>query len=668
MPDIHKDTLTNQPSEGVILEVVTPGTKKTRVQLESEITSIITVGVSQRWNFDQNLDLFTNLYEMKVSPKDEPWEGASNVFIPVVPTILDTIVSRLMQTVVPQRLFVVRGVTDSAVEVQYQVERYYNKQLYDTDWVQAIYDWIFLAARDGTALMEVVWEHRTHKMKTLVWEPKMVDGAPMPDPDNPGQLIMESHPQDVEVIEYNNVQWNPIELRDFYMFPAWARNIEEAPTVGVIKYLSEWDLKAMVRSGDMEKEPVQYVIDTFIGDELPMNDHTAPYSLGGQIDVSTRDTPSIPEHKASYFKVWRLHTHEFDLDGDDIPEEYIIWYHFQTQRILGIQAYQYMHGKRCLVPLSLMPRPNRSFGWGVPERASGVQQQINATHNQRNDQIDLRTSPPMYKTANVQERDEDMGFGPTQEYTVMNPTDIGLIQMPEVPLSSWQEEEQLYNYAREMLGLFDPTVQGNSQRTSRYQAQMANQFISIRIAMMGNNVQRALQKVFWQTHQLKIQYGPDQDTVQVQNQSGAPEKLTVSKQMLLQDFELGINGQGSPLDKSTKRQELLFLYQTMSQNPLVAGNLLHMYALTREVLENFDIDEMEAIIGKPEEAQQQMQKQAQDQEQMRQAQLKALELKGQFAQAEGGAMAKHPTGRRGRKPKQQPFSAGGQEGAPQLVG
>src|SRR5207245_7329767 len=179
------------------------------------------------------------------------------------------------------------------------------------------------------------------------------------------------------------------------------------------------------------------------------------------------------------------------------------------------------------------------------------------------------------------------------------------LQLPGIRQSAWAEEESLWQNGRLLLGLDDSLsgTRGQGSRRTKYEMQLVAASAGIRVDLMAKRVQQAMKQAFWMAHQLKIQYGPDVETVDTSDVTGKPVKLEISKSKLLQDYELDINGAGSPLDRGARRQEKLFLYSLLTRNPLVAGKMERLYAVTRAVLEEFEEPNIPTMIGTVEEAQ-----------------------------------------------------------------
>lgn len=172
-------------------------------------------------------------------------------------------------------------------------------------------------------------------------------------------------------------------------------------------------------------------------------------------------------------------------------------------------------------------------------------------------------------------------------------------------------------YAAKLTGLDTMMTPG---RRSAKEAQAIQQSAGVRIDLMANRVRDWLKKVFWQIHHLKLQYGPDEmdTTVQV---AGRPERLTLPKAVLARDYSLDIAGAGGPLDRENRRQEMMLLYSMLMQNPLVAGNLIRVWAITQMILEDFNRPDVPNLIGTRDEAQQQMQAQQQAAEKQHQEEV-----------------------------------------------
>jgi hypothetical protein len=203
--------------------------------------------------------------------------------------------------------------------------------------------------------------------------------------------------------------------------PAWATSIESAEAVAIKKYITQNDLQEMINAGVLDQEwtekawSYQSQGDNELGSD-PQG--TATYELGGTINIGDAGTqdPSGPDERGQKLRgalrVWRVHSNQFDLDGDGLAEENVFWIHDESQYLLGWAPYEYWHGKRPFSALCLMPRPNRFYGFGIPERLRSLQEEVNAQHNQRLAFMDLILSPPRYKVSGTKFEDQEKRWGP----------------------------------------------------------------------------------------------------------------------------------------------------------------------------------------------------------------------------------------------------------------
>lgn len=605
-----------------------PLPKKARGLLGELLGQMVEYAIGARQELETNLDYYDALYEMRVKERDWPWEDCSNFVVPFVPAQLDSLAARLTGVVFQPRFFLVNGNTEQAVMSQHQVERYYNAELSRHDWTEDFYQWLHLALRDGTSIMEILWRKDIRTMTFNVQVPE-TDALGQPIMGDDGQPTFRTEQQEHSIAVYDDVELTPIELRDFMLLPSWQTDLQaRGAGCARMKLMSEAELRSMVKNTDNPKgvlfeDAVDEELATLSPGESDLNqshqslvDFTANFQIDITEDISDDLTeawdtkPKIARSRGP-MRVWRIHTDALDMDGDGVPEENVFWIREQSRRLLGFKRYDYLHMKRPFVALTPIPRPGRFYGKSVCELLRTVQEELNAIHNQRNDQISLRLSPPMYRMRTADVSDQDMRWGPDAEWLVDSPNDVGIIEMPDVPLSSWQEEQFLTNYGYQIIGQSASTLgaMSSSRRTAK-EVMAASAASNVRADLMAARIRTAAREVFWQIHHLKLQFGPDQLEV-TDNVNGQPQRLQIPKQILALDYDLGIAGQGGPLDKQGRQQDMMLVYSMLTQNPLVAQNPMHLYAVTRMVLEAIGVPDIQALIGTPEELQKQLQQQMQ---------------------------------------------------------
>lgn len=688
---------------------ITPAPYEISKEQRTRIAQSLNIGIknanADRETLNANLIDWNDMYEMRVVQKDYPWPGASNVFVPLIPTMLDTLAAQLAQLVFAPRFFNVTGNDATAAKWANEVERYYNTELWRRNWVEQFYQVLQLGLRDGTAGLEILWRRTIRKRKViqqnLVEDPDTgIQMVSLTDEDAPEEFVV----QEMEVTEYDDVELTPVELRDMVIIPSWQTDINRANLFARAVYLDESDLYAMVASGDLYKDEVDDLLAHFNEgeNELPEEEErTETYDLNEQIDLNEQEIVSdeTVRMQRGPIKLWRVHTDLFDLDDDKIFEENVIWFHERYEQVLGVAPYEYWHGHRPVAILKPIPRPNRAYGFSLVERLRTIQTELNAIHNQINDQVNLRLSPPFYRKATAKLLTQNSKWGPGVEYQVQDKDDIGILQLPEINMSAVERENTLMQMAERLVGLGTP-MQGmpSAGRKTAKEIQAANANSSVRMNLIAARVRSFAKETFFQIHELKKQFGPkgppleetpamppqmpgqmpgqppqqpqqnplaalmggaggappapggsstsfppgagmEMQQVQQQQSLQPVDPLAISKIKLIQNYTLDITGNGGPLDKQQRFSQVMTMYTFLMQNPLVQSDGKKIYYLTRLVLEEMDRPDIITLIGTPEEAVQTFQaiQQAQQQQQLMEMMM--------------GGKGKHPPQ---KKPKQRP--------------
>lgn len=592
----------------------------------SRLGSILYINVisslADREILDETLDYWYSLLEMYSPPRDTPWIGASNVFIPIVPTHYHTLCAQIAQQVFQQRLFIVAGNTPEAAEVAHGVEHFYNAKAQKLDMTETFEQWKNLGLRDGASPLEILWKHTTRKQKVVVWEDELgANGAPKTDKF--GRKVRKAHPYTIEVDDYNDVVMNPVELRDFVIIPAWQTSIDEAKAVGRKMYLDEAQLKEMVAAGYLWEEEIEQALN-FPGDgssDLPSDQQGwQTYTVGGKVYVGAEEGTidrSLGMIRGP-LEVWRIHSRQFDFDGDGVPEECVFWLHHQSQRLLGYSVYEYGFGKRPFVMFAPMPRPLRALGWSVIEWLAPIQAETNNLWNGRNDIVDIITRPPMYQRAGAKIiTPQGQPWQPGVLWELSAADDVGFVggAARQIDLSpSVGQEDRLMSWASLLSGA-TPNMAGavNSGRRTAREISTADRSSTVRIGFIAQRLRNAIEKAFWIWNELQKQYGPEE-----QNMSGMvlgmPQQMTIQRSMLSQDLALSVSGSSGQLDQDAKAQQALQTFLLLKDDPDISTDPVKRYRLRAHLLEAQNNTNIISLLGTEQEAVEKAQQQAQFQQ------------------------------------------------------
>lgn len=624
-----------QPEAPVSLPIpkISEGTWQT---LGETAMILIDINLGNREALDESLNLWNAMYEMRVAPRNSPWPNSANLSIPMVPAQVEEFVARIGGSVLLPRPFSVRGNDSNSSLYSHAVEQFYNGKYTQNKWDDAFFTGLHLSARDGVAIMEILWELSTYE-RTFIADS-------MDDQGQPTKVR-----QKVKFTQYNDPRLRSVELRDFLLIPAYSTSIEEADACCRKEYMGEKDLRKLVNAGVLDAERVEFAlsyVSTAQGDLSYDRQGYSTYTISGKInvvDVAVAPPDGVKMERGP-IEVWRIHTNQYDLDNDGVPEENILWVHDRSRTLLGYTPFEYLQG-RPFKSLSPFPRPNRFYGFSIPERLKDLQEELNAQHNGRLDIMDWLLNPTVVKEPQVRLREEDMGMGPG----IMIDAKAGQISFltpPEIPQTSWTEEQAIMSYAQAIMGA--PQAMGNQQQQQQSGGKQSARAAQSNSAIQGLPTNIVLKRVrswmlecFEYVHGLYIQYGKDQMEA-VDHTPGGVQKIELPKELLSLDYTLSISGQGGPLDKENRRNDLMMFASFLQNNPLVQGNLPRIWAMTALIAETYDLPEVTKFIGTMEEAQQQGQQQAQQQEMQQKMQFALAAMNHSKVQSAGPQGAKPP--------------------------
>ncbi|MDE2097364.1 MAG: hypothetical protein KGL39_08985 [Patescibacteria group bacterium] len=586
------------------------------------------VSLGNRAGLEKNLDIWNAILEMRSTPTNVPWEGAAHLVSPTVFSAYQEFCSRTIGSVLQPRPYTMRGNDPVASRYAHATEQFYNQEWDRNDCFDAYEEAILFSARDSTSIMEVLYELSSHQEVYEVREPVFDrSGNPVIDPATQLQQ-MQTVRKTATFVDYDAPREVPVDLKSFYWYPVQARSINTAGAVGRKLWLGEREIDKLVASkifdADEAEAALSYV-STGAGEQSFDPQGNSQWTIGNMItvmDTAIAPPAGVPMARGP-LEVIRWHTDLFDLDGDGVFEENVIWFHYRSARVLGVVPFDYFGG-RPFFELTPIRRPGVFVGWGIPEIGRSIQEEIDTQTNARLNLLDLALKPGRYKTANARYRDPEKRTGPDVEVEVGSPNDVGYLQTPRIPQESFieaQAQEQRLDRAvgAPQAAAMQP-VGGQQQRSARA-ASIEMQLRAMQSNLVNTRIRRWMLKIFKYKHGLYLRYGKDQlETVQ-ETQAGS-QRMLLPKEILGLDYTLGITGLGGALDKENRRQDLLMLVQGIMQlfPQLVQGNFPRQWHLARLLTETFDIADVTSYIGTLEEA-----------VQMQQAQQQAAQGQGQLA-------------------------------------
>ena len=405
-------------------------------------------------------------------------------------------------------------------------------------WFNEHVKWLGLSLRDGTAVMEAMWRYRTRMARYAIQQPKLDDDdLPWIDAAT-GEPMMETAFKNKDVIDYNDVNLRPVLLRDFMLIPDESISIEDAAGVARCEWLYEKQLMAMVKEGLLNKEWVEralaYVpqgISDVASDRQGDYDKTANW----QLSLGQGQGPATSEffRNRGPIKVWRIHSDQWDMNGDGWSEENVFWLHEQSQYMLGGCPDEYISPTRPFFDFSPFPDFDRFYGYPLPMLLAPSQAQASTIFNQQNDANDLATSPPLLINRNEEIHDKNMQWRPAAQWQVTDPmTSVKQLDIRPAPQQTYADLQMTDGFADKISGLSSPSDGSSpSSRHTATEVKIKQAATSMRASLISMLFRVSCCSLIQHVHKLKQQYPPTNAS-----------HLQVSPEILGLDFQISVAG------------------------------------------------------------------------------------------------------------------------------
>ena len=509
--------------------------------------------IDARSEWQDNLEIWYKQYKGVVNEKSFPWEGCSNLHIPITGIIVDTLVSRMINPIFGTQPFVTaRGVSESvqqaappnggadspripfesdneqANNVEHMLDFVLSKRIQVYPKVQ---DWVREAFIYGRGVMKIVWRKdvRNYSRKLskfqveeeIAFYQQRVQSGDM----NPSTLefldqmtfIADSHDWDAkpfvtidrEEVTYDNPDWVFIPVEDFIYHPR-AIDIDSSPYVG---HRFRRDYDDLLKSQDAG-------IYQNIDQVNPMNtDSGNIISAHGENllkDVQTleegyEDVPQEAEDHLEEIELIEFHG-KYDIDDDGRMEDIVATFCPKQNILLSARESDLLHGKKPFAEIKMFPVPGRFESQGVPEIITDLQQELNDIHNQRIDNGTITNAVMFCYDPNSDVDPEIHRPGPGMGFPA-GPNQIGILQTGDVKFSSFREEELVRRLIQDRIGVSDFAIGNDATAIQNKTATGVSAIVNEgnqRLEMMLRNVAVGLNEACLQTLQLLQQFGKDE--------------------------------------------------------------------------------------------------------------------------------------------------------------
>jgi hypothetical protein len=413
-------------------------------------------------------------------PKDFPMANMSQITIPVIKTAVNTLSSRIVQTVMAaDPLVSVRTDDNEYQTVASDYERFLK--IYSDERLEAeevVDDWITESIQLGTSILEVT--HHKCRRNIVTYD----------------ALTQEYTKEAKDVFVGPKFFHFPIE--DFWIRPQY-QDHQTAPWCGKVLRLTWSQIKDMAMAGDLDPEKI---------DRL-WNHRGLSEQDVSEVQKSDEDVEKFRPHDRDQFQIFELCV-RWDVDGEGLEEELIIRFHEDSRTILRVFYSGFKNGRRPWEVARFIKILHRFYAEGLAEMLEHLQEEISTIHNQRIDNATIANLRIILVSRLIRGLAPGDRLWSGKVVKVSNvKEDVGTLQLGDIYPSTAQNESIAQGYVREVSGAGEVATgmaQPVTRTTATAQLSLLEE-LNRRFDKIIKGYRKNIRRIFIQLDDLFGQYG-----------------------------------------------------------------------------------------------------------------------------------------------------------------
>ncbi len=524
----------------------------------------------------------------KKSPKDSPWDGASDVGIPIDAFTIEGLLPRFLKVCYGSKPIAwIRGTGKSDVPKAPVVQEALNYQLTRMIKIYRRMKLIFkTVVMEGDGFAKCVWERKTRPFNKVVRN--------LQDPRTGELLLDPTTGKPVEVKE--DTQLEPID--EFGTMPVVVKNEKQEEKVvyeGPMVYgrtIKEIVIPKNADSPEIEEwdwicDPYEKTFDWLARREGDMKE--------GKFKNVNRIKELLLENAGDHQKAMRtpIKIYEwygkYDIDEDGQDEEIVAFVAPKYKMMLG-----WMLAPTPVRPFfhyQIIPMEGKPTGKGVPEFLVGMRDMMDATFNQMVDRGSINNNPPIIVPSDHE--DELNPFGPGVKWKSDNPAAYRVLELPKSEQMEFAKIQFLLGMIQKLFGVMDYAVADTgglaSNRTASGIATVVGEG-NIKFDDMIRSLQDTNEDLYEFIVNLNAEYLDDDFIYQLTEQADNPFK-SINKSYWAGNYDFESVGNSVNINRQIEQDRAILAYRTgvdsYGKNPAINENT--MLDLTKNLMSAIDI-------------------------------------------------------------------------------
>lgn len=599
---------------------------------------------TDRAKWIRDLPRWLDAYQGRPQLKTLPWEGASNLFVPITATVVDAIHPRIMASLFkPTPIVSFKPVEQSDDDMVRQREVFLDYAVREEINLFPTADRLILGMLlNGIQVAKVAWNLETRNVRDkhefdmnadpvqciqtiMKSEQVLADAISKISDQDAYEVTKNGKKIKLEVVQKNGrlciytereevirqcPQVSAINPEDISFNSDCPYDLQKADHIYERYWLTMDQIRREVKKGifdasDTELEEIEKLADVSIDEQDETTTvKTSREEITGAAETFREGDPEKVELIDAYIK--------YDINDDGFDEEIIVTVpRNKSDIILRVNRLEdvYRHGYRPFVMFYMNPISNTIWSQGIPQMVEPLQNEINVIHNQRVDAGQINNTPFGWFQPGAGMSKDRMPIRPGY----MNPVaDVNQVKM-HVPsnVTQWgfQEEQNLYTLLERRTKVSDITIgrtgefQGAARTATGVQALNAQQATGFDIYI--RRVQEGWKNLLQQIMALYQQYMPKDRFYRIVGNHGDPDYV-VSKENLMGKMDMIFTGNSLSTDREVERNTTTFLAQS-TFSPQALGFMLQLQVINpqgvaewyRHMMKVFDVPNFDRIIMIP---------------------------------------------------------------------
>ncbi len=559
----------------------------------------------------------------KKNPKDSPWEGSSDVGIPIDAFTVEGLLPRFLKVCYGSKPIAwIRGTGQSDVPKAPIVQEALNYQLTRMIKIYRRMKLIFkTVVLEGDGYAKCVWEKQTRPFNRIV------------------RYLQDSITQQIQF----DAQGKNIEVKEDYVpqpdpqtgitFEVVKDEIQEEKTIYEGPMIYGRTIKELVIPKNADSPNVEdwdWICDTYekTFDWLARREGDIKEGKFKNIDKIFEDVigKSADHNKAmrTPIKIFEWYG-KYDINDDNKDEEIIAFVCPKYKVLLGYMLSPFP--VRPFFHYQIIPMEGRPFGKGVPEFLIGMRDMVDAVFNQMIDRGSITNNPPIIVPS--EHEDELNPFGPGVKWKSDNANTYRVLELPKSEQMEFAKINFLLGMVQKLFGVMDYAVADTGGLAGNRTASGIASVIGEGNIKFDDMI-RALQDINEDLYEFIVNLNADNlddDFIyQLTEQKENPFK-SINKSYWAGNYDFESAGNSININRGIEQQNALLSYNTAvnsyGKNPAISEKT--MIAVTENFFRAIDIRDV------PLKSEEEM---AQEKAQAQEMQNQALQLQAQTAQAE----------------------------------